>query len=69
MTAATMAEGNSVSANPLPGMAASGVSSATNATLPVSSIPGQKRTIVLVAGIGAVLVTFQRAFSRRRPVA
>lgn len=64
-----MADSNPVNANALPKLTAAGASAAANATLPVSPMPEEKRTFVLVAGIAAVLVTFQQAFSRKRPSA
>ena len=38
----------------------------TSAVLPAVSLPHNSRLVVLIVGVGAVLVTFQRALTTRR---
>lgn len=46
--------------------AAVGASGTASAVLPASALPHNSRAIVLVIGVAAVLVTFQRALSAPR---
>jgi hypothetical protein len=69
LATSAFAEGKAFTDNPLPAMASAGAVAAANATVPVAEIPGNNRTVVLILGIAAVAVTFQRVIFRGRQAA
>jgi hypothetical protein len=68
LATSAFAESKAFTENALPTMTSAG-SVAASATIPPSEVPGNNRSVVLIIGIAAVAVTFQRVIFRGRQAA